>query len=140
MLLAAVVSACGGSSGSADLPVKPQLVTDRDSIVDQAIYAGTTHNQTLQVTNKGQQDLTVSSLALQTSGGWTMTNVSPALYQADGSQSPTVKSNKTAFVYMTCKPTTAGQTVTGTLTITSNAENAATKTVNLSCGPAAAAP
>jgi hypothetical protein len=109
VLLGAAGIACGGDSGTADLPVKPQIVTDRDSIVDQAIFAGQQKNQTLQVTNKGQQDLVVSGFTLQADTGWILSNTSPALFQDDGSQSATVKSNKTAFINMTCKPTTAGQ-------------------------------
>jgi hypothetical protein len=37
---------------------------------------------------------------------------------------------------MACKPTSAGETIDGTLTITSNAKNAPTKTIQVSCGPA----
>ncbi len=136
MLLGAAAIGCGGSSGSGDLPVKPQIVTDRDSIVDQAIYAGQQKNQTLQVTNKGQQDLVVSGYTLQADPGWALLNTT--LAQADGSSSNTVKSNQTAFIGMTCKPATVGQTITGTLTINSNAENKPVKTVTVSCGPAVA--
>lgn len=106
--------------------------------MDQAIFAGQQKNQTLQIINKGQQDLVVSGFTLQADNGWTLVSTSPTLYQEDGSQSATVKSNKTAFLFMTCKPTTAGETITGTLTINSNAENKASKTVDVSCGPAVA--
>jgi hypothetical protein len=141
VLLGAAGIACGGDSGgTGDLPPKPQIVTDRDSIVDQLIFAGQQKNETLQVTNKGQQDLVVSGFTLQADSGWVLVNTSPALFQDDGSQSATVKSNKTAFINLTCKPTTAGQTITGTLTINSNAENKPVKTIAVSCGPAAAAP
>jgi hypothetical protein len=140
VLLGAAGIACGGDSGSVDLPPKPQIVTDRDSIVDQLIFAGQQKNETLQVTNKGQQDLVVSGFTLQADSGWTLVNTSPALYQDDGSQSATVKSNKTAFINFTCKPTTTGQTITGTLTINSNAENKPVKTISVSCGPAVAPP
>jgi len=137
VLLGAAGVACGGDSAES-LPPKPQIVTDRDSIVDQAIFAGQQKNQTLQVINKGQQDLVVSGFTLQADSGWALVSTSPNLSQADGSQSPTVKSNQTAFITMTCKPTTAGQIITGTLTINSNAENKPTKTVDVSCGPAVA--
>ena len=137
VLLGAAGIACGGDSGE-DLPPKPQIITDRDSIVDQAIFAGQQKNQTLQIINKGQQDLVVSSFTLQADTGWSLVSTSPTLYQEDGTQSATVKSNKTAFLFMTCKPTTAGETITGTLTINSNAENKPTKTVDVSCGPAVA--
>jgi len=137
VLLGAAGIACGGDSGG-DLPAKLQIVTDRDSIVDQAIFAGQQKNQTLQIINKGQQDLVVSGFTLQADTGWTLVSTSPTLFQEDGTQSATVKSNKTAFLFMTCKPTTAGETITGTLTINSNAENKPTKTVDVSCGPAVA--
>ena len=137
MLLGAAGIGCGGDSAES-LPPKPQIVTDRDSIVDQAIFAGQQKNQTLQVINKGQEDLVVSGFTLQADSGWALVNSSPSLFQQDGSQSATVKSNKTAFITMTCKPTTAGQTITGTLTINSNAENKPTKTIDVSCGPAVA--
>ena len=119
--------------------MKPQIVTDRDSIVDQTIYAGQHHNQTLQVTNKGQQDLVVSTYALQADPGWTLTNTT-LIQASDGSLNNTVKSNQTAFIQMTCKPTSTGQTINGTLTINSNAENKPAKTVTVSCGPAVAPP
>ena len=106
--------------------------------MDQAIFAGQQKNQTLQIINKGQQDLVVSGFTLQADTGWTLLSTSPTLAQDDGTQSATVKSNKTALLSMTCKPTTAGQTITGTLTITSNAENKPSKTVDVSCGPAVA--
>lgn len=141
VLLGAAGIACGGDGGgSGDLPPKPQIVTDRDSIVDQLIYAGQQKNETLQVTNKGQQDLVVSGFTLQADSGWAMTNVSPNLYLDDGSQGATVKSNKTGFINFTCKPTSTGQTITGTLTINSNAENKPVKTISVSCGPAVAPP
>jgi len=139
VLLGAAGIACGGDSGG-DLPAKPQIVTDRDSIVDQAIFAGQQKNQTLQIINKGQQDLVVSGFTLQADSGWDMSNVSPNLFQDDGSQSGTVKSNKTAFINFTCRPTSTGQTITGTLTINTNAENKPVKTVTVSCGPAVAPP
>ena len=137
MLLGAAGVACGGDSAES-LPPNPQIVTDRDSIVDQAIFAGQQKNQTLQVINKGQQDLVVSGFTLQADSGWTLVSTSPSLFQDDGSQSATVKSNKAAFIFMTCKPTSAGQTISGTLTINSNAENKPVKTIEVSCGPAVA--
>jgi hypothetical protein len=137
VLLGAAGISCGGDSGG-DLPPEPQIVTDRDSIVDQSIFAGQQKNQTLQITNKGQQDLVVSGFALQADTGWTLSNTSPNLFQPEGAPSAIVKSNKTAFINMACKPTSAGETIDGTLTITSNAKNAPTKTIQVSCGPAVA--
>ena len=137
MLLGAAGIACGGDS-SVDLPPQPQIVTDRDSIVDQSIFAGQQKNQTLQITNKGQQDLVVSAFTLQADTGWTLSNTSPDLFQPEGAPSAIVKSNKTAFINLACKPTSAGQTITGMLNITSNAQNTPSKNVQVSCGPAVA--
>ena len=135
VLLGAAAIGCGGSSGSGDLPVTPQIATDRDSIVDQAIFAGQQHNQTLQVTNGGQQDLVVSSYGLSNvDGGVALLNTT--LDQVSGA-SNTVKSKQTGFIGMTCKPTAVGQIVSALLTINSNAENAPVKNVSVSCGPAA---
>jgi hypothetical protein len=83
VLLGAAGISCGGDSGG-DLPPEPQIVTDRDSIVDQSIFAGQQKNQTLQITNKGQQDLVVSGFALQADTGWTLSNTSPNLFPARG--------------------------------------------------------
>lgn len=137
VLLGAAGIACGGDSGTTELPAKPQIVTDRDSIVDQSIYAGQQKTQTLQVTNKGQQDLVVSGYALNGDSAVVVLNTTLAQTEGD---SNTVKSNKTGFISMTCKPTSVGQTVTATLTINSNAENKPVKTVSVSCGPAVAPP
>lgn len=106
--------------------------------MDQLIYAGQQKTQTLQVINKGQQDLVVSTYALSGDPGVVLLNTT--LLQSDGTSSNTVKSCKTAFISMTCKPTSVGATVNGTLTINSNAENKPAKTVTLSCGPAVAPP
>ncbi len=133
VLLGAAGIACGGDSGG--LPVKPQIVTDRDSIVDQAIFANQQKNQTLQVANKGQQDLVVSSYGLSNvDGGVALVNTTLVLQ--DLTSSNTVKSNQIGIITMTCRPVSIGQIVSATLTINSNAENAPVKTVGVSCGPA----
>src|SRR5262252_815003 len=70
VLLAAVFLACSGDSGNGDLPQKPQIVTDRDSIVDtlcpysQTYKAAQGRGQVLAILNQGQDDLTISSLTL----------------------------------------------------------------------------
>src|SRR5215471_11694288 len=70
VLLAGVFLACSGDSGTGDLPQKPQIVTDRDSIVDtlcpysQTFHTAQGRGQVLAIVNKGQNDLTVSSLTL----------------------------------------------------------------------------
>jgi hypothetical protein len=138
VLLGAAAIGCGGGVSTQDLPVQPQIITDRDSIVDQAIYANQQQTQTLGVENGGQQDLVVSSYTLVGDPGIVLVNTT--LAQADGTQSNTVKSAKTAYIVMTCKPTTVGQTVSANLTINSNAANKPQKVVPVSCGPAVAPP
>ena len=139
VLLGAAAIGCGGGGGSgSNLPLQPQIITDRDTIVDQAIYANQQKNQNLGVENGGQQDLVVSGYTL--AGDPAVALVNTTLAQADGTSSNTVKSGKTAFIVMTCKPTTVGQTVSANLTINSNAGNKPQKVVPVSCGPAVAPP
>lgn len=139
VLLGAAAIGCGGGAGSgSNLPLQPQIITDRDTIVDQAIYANQQQNQNLGVENGGQQDLVVSGYTLV--GDPEVVLVNTTLAQADGTASNTVKSGKTAFIVMTCKPTTVGQTVSANLTINSNAANKPQKVIPVSCGPAAAPP
>ena len=139
VLLGAAAIGCGGGGGSgSNLPLQPQIITDRDTIVDQAIYANQQKNQNLGVENGGQQDLVVSGYTL--AGAPEVVLVNSTLAQADGTSSNTVKSGKTAFIVMTCKPTSVGQTVSANLTINSNAANKPQKVVPVSCGPAVAPP
>ena len=139
VLLGAAAIGCGGGGGSgSNLPLQPQIITDRDTIVDQAIYANQQKNQNLGVENGGQQDLVVSGYTL--AGAPEVVLVNSTLAQADGTSSNTVKSGKTAFIVMTCKPTSVGQTVSANLTINSNAANKPQKVIPVSCGPAVAPP
>ena len=138
VLLGAAAIGCGGGGSSQNLPVQPQIITDRDTIVDQAIYANQQKNQNLAVENGGQQDLVVSGYTL--AGDPAVALVNTTLAQADGTSSNTVKSGKTAFIVMTCKPTSVGQTVSANLTINSNAANKPQKVIPVSCGPAVAPP
>jgi len=139
VLLGAAAIGCGGGGGSgSNLPLQPQIITDRDTIVDQAIYANQQKNQNLGVENGGQQDLVVSGYTL--AGDPAVALVNTTLAQADGTSSNTVKSGKTAFIVMTCKPTSVGQTVSANLTINSNAANKPQKVIPVSCGPAVAPP
>ena len=139
VLLGAAAIGCGGGGGSgSNLPLQPQIITDRDTIVDQAIYANQQKNQNLGVENGGQQDLVVSGYTLV--GDPEVVLVNSTLAQADGTSSNTVKSGKTAFIVMTCKPTSVGQTVSANLTINSNAANKPQKVIPVSCGPAVAPP
>lgn len=125
VVLGAMAIGCGGESGGGTLPDKPQIQTDRDSIVVNS-FVNQQLTQTLQVTNKGTQDLVVSGYALSGDPCVTLTNTT--ILQEDGSTSNTIKSNKTGFISMSCKPTSLG-TGNSTLTINSNAENKPAKTV-----------
>jgi len=143
--------ACGSDSGS-NLKQKPQIVTDRDSIVD-TFFVGQGRAETLSVLNQGVEDLVVSSVQLSASdpglvavsdGG----NSAPFLLLANGVLDEnglinnTIKSNKIGFVAMRFTRPPPGQYAAAdggvyqaTLTITSNAENFPTKTVALENRP-----
>ena len=89
VLLGAAGVACGGSSGAAG-PRRRSRRSSPTAILSwtRRIYAGQQHNQTLQVTNKGQQDLVVSSVTLRSRPhpGWTLTNsCTPRSQASDGS-------------------------------------------------------
>jgi len=156
VLLAAVFLACSGDSGSGDLPQKPQIVTDRDSIVDtlcpysQTFHTAQGRGQVLAIVNKGQDDLTVSSLTLSSTDPSMVTRVplpdggayAPFLLVVNGvidaNSNPdagivinnTIKSNKTGFVSLFFNSPDAG-VWNAKLTIASNAENAPNKDVPL---------
>ena len=129
VVLGAIAIGCGGESGGGTLPDKPQIQTDRDSIVDN-MFVNQQRTETLQVTNKGIQDLVVSGYGL--SGDSHIALVNTTILQSDGSSSNTIKSNKTGFISMTCQLPSAG-TANSTLTINSNAENTPVKTVTVTC-------
>src|SRR5262249_32259429 len=152
VLLAAVFLACSGDSGTGDLPQKPQIVTDRDSIVDtlcpysQTFHTAQGRGQVLAIVNKGQNDLTVSSLTLSATDPSLVTRVplpdggayAPFLLVVNGVIDPnstpdagivinnTIKSNKSGFVSMFFTSPDAG-VWSAKLTIASNAENAPNK-------------
>jgi hypothetical protein len=152
MMAIAAVGACGDDSGS--LPAKPQIVTDRDTIVG-SLYVGRLpdgglgvqfREDILMVTDQGQQDLVISSMAV--SGDPSITLVTPVLIQSvdlpDGgvtsTTSNTLKSNKSGFLKVLCAPpaqlgATDGGSIkyTAELAIQSNAENKPTKTVPIQC-------
>jgi len=139
------VIACGDDSGS--LPAKPQIVTDRDKIVG-SVFVGRlpdgglgvqSRQDILQVSDKGQQDLVVSSIAV--TGDQALSLQTPVIIQPvalpDGgtgsTTSNTLQSNKTGFLTVQCAPPPQLGTYTGQLTIQSNAENKPTKTVDITC-------
>jgi hypothetical protein len=129
VVLGAIAMGCGGESGGGDLPQKPQIMTDRDSIVD-TMFVNQQRTQTLQVTNKGLDDLVVSGYTL--AGDSAVALVNATILQGDGSSSNTIKSNKTGFISMTCQLASAGS-ANATLTISSNAENKPSKVVTVTC-------
>src|SRR5262245_9805936 len=145
VLVGAVFLACGGDSGT-DLKQKPQIITDRDSIVD-TFFVGQGRAETLSVLNQGVEDLVVSSVLLSASdpglvavadGGVSapFLLLANGVLDSNGALNNTIKSNKIGFVAMrfTRPPPGQYQAADGgiykaTLTITSNAENFPTKTV-----------
>jgi hypothetical protein len=155
VLIGAAGIACSGDSGG-ELKQKPQLVTDRDSIVDTLCpYSQTFHTaqgraQVLSVVNKGVEDLTVTSLTLSSTNPGLVTPVplpDGGQYAAflltangilDSSATPdagltinnTIKSNKTGFVALFFNSPEAGVS-NAKLTIVSNAENSPSKEIPL---------
>lgn len=111
LLLGAAYLGCGGDSGSngGSLTQKPSVVTDRNSIVD-TLCKGALRRETLQVTNKGVEDLVINSVTLTSSNASLVTGANAAFTllangvlasDPDGGQ-PTVitklKSNQIGFV------------------------------------------
>lgn len=126
LLVAIFVGLCGCGKGGADLPASPQLKTDRDSLAfgqetGNGTYVGTSIPNSLQIENQGQDDLVIQSVDLSGDSAFTM----------QGPDVKTVPSGTSALVTVYFAPDSAGQ-FTGTLTITSNAQNAPTKEVALS--------
>jgi hypothetical protein len=156
VLLAGVFLACSGSSGTGDLLQKPQIVTDRDSIVDtlcpysQTFQAAQGRGQVLAIVNNGQEDLTVTALTLSSTDPSLVTEVplagggvyAPFLLVVKGVIDPnsnpdagilinnTIKSTKTGFVSLFFNSPDAG-IWNASLTIASNAENAPNKVIPL---------
>jgi hypothetical protein len=156
VLLAGVFLACSGGSGTGDLPQKPQIVTDRDSIVDtlcpysQTFHTAQGRGQVLSIVNNGQDDLTVTALTLSSTDPSMVTRVplpdggayAPFLLLVNGVIDPnsnpdagilinnTIKSTKMGFVSLFFNSPDAGIS-NAKLTITSNAENAPTKDIPL---------
>ncbi len=116
------LSAC---SPGTDLPVKPQLKLDRDSLgfgqeFGSGTYVGTMPMQNLKISNGGQQALTLTSAELS--------GPDAAAFTKSGPGSNTLKSGEDTFIQFVFAPTQA-RLYSATLTIVSNAENAPSKTV-----------
>ena len=134
VVVAAALVACGDDSTA--LKQKPQIVTDRDAI-QADICRGRGGSQSLFIENKGIEDLVVSSLTL--GGSPAVLNSTPPVFRLlsdqvldvnDGGVNNTIKSNKFGLVSMYFNSIDAG-TYDATLTIASNAENAASKVIPL---------
>jgi len=121
--LAAVVLAVGlGAGCPADYPQKPQIrvpITPDNPFDFLPTFVGTSRQSTISITNKGLDDLTLSSLTL--SGDPAFRKYVPN----DGTTNPTlmtIPANKTSYFALLFNPTAAG-TFTGNVNIQSNAEN-----------------
>jgi hypothetical protein len=151
VVVGAALFACGGDSAP-DLKQKPQIVTDRNLIAD-TFFVGQGRLETLSVLNQGVEDLVVSSVQLSASdpglvavddGGVSapFLLLANGVVDSTGALNNTIKSNKTGFVAMRFTRPAPGTFQKGdggiyaaTLTITSNAENSATKVVPLENHP-----
>src|SRR5215472_10947905 len=110
VVVSAALLACGGDS-STDLKQKPQIVTDRDSIVD-TFFVGQGRAETLSVVNQGVEDLVVSSLQLSATDPGLVTPVtlpdggqyapfkllSNGVLDVNGQINNTIKSRQTGFI------------------------------------------
>jgi len=153
VFVGAALLACGDSG--TELKQKPQIVTDRDSIVD-TFFVGQGRPETLSVLNQGVEDLVVSGLQLSASDPGLVTPVtlpdggvvapflllSSDVLDSNGQVNNTIKSNATGLVAMRFTRPAPGQyqaadggIYQATLKITSNAENFPTKTIPLENRP-----
>ena len=153
VFVGAALLACGDSG--TELKQKPQIITDRDSIVD-TFFVGQGRPETLLLLNQGVEDLVVSGLQLSASDPGLVTPatlpdggvfapfllLSTGVLDNNGQVNNTIKSNQTGFVPMRFTRPAPGQyqaadggIYQATLTITSNAENFPTKTIPLENRP-----
>jgi len=121
--MAVVVLAVGLFAGCpAEYPQKPQIrvpITPDNPFAFDATFVGTSRQSTIAITNKGLDDLVLSSVTL--TGDAPFRKYSPT----DGSTNPslmTVPANKTSYFSILFNPTAAGS-FTGNVNIASNAEN-----------------
>jgi hypothetical protein len=122
--------ACGKG---ASLPQKPQLEVDRDSIgfgqeFGSGTFIGTKPQESLQISNGGLETLKISEVTY--SGDSAFTREGPTETELDD--------GARAFIRIVFEPT-AVRTYEGELTITSNAENAPVKVIQIT-GKGVAAP
>ncbi len=111
--------------GKEVLPTKPQLVLDRESIgfgaeFGSGVFIGTTRTETLQIQNGGLEDMTLSAEFM-----------GDAEFKIEGPLKTTLKGKERTFIRVEVSPK-AEKIYMGTLTITSNAENAPKKVVPVS--------
>ena len=122
VLIVALLAACGGSP---NLPQKPQITMFPTSIGFGSengfgVYIGTAPERDFEITNGGLDDLILSTATLTGDSAFRMT----------GPLSMRITGNKKTFVQVIFTPAEA-KPYSGTVTITSNAENAPTATVAL---------
>jgi len=115
---------------------KPQLCADRNSLgfaqeFNSGTYIGTKPVENLAIRNGGIEDLRIDAVATSGDSAFKYTYS----WEADGGTLPTnVKGTTTAFIQVEFAPTQAKR-YTGSITITSNAENAPQKIFEVSgCG------
>src|SRR3954463_9712385 len=130
--LAAVVLAVGlGAGCPEEYPQKPQIrvpITPDNPFDFVPTFVGTSRQSTISITNKGLDDLTLSSVTLTGDG------VFRKLVPTDGTTNPTlmtIPANKSSYFSLLFNPTAAG-TFTGNVNIQSNAENSASLDIPVS--------
>ena len=145
LLLGAAYLGCGGESGTSGPPLtqKPSVITDRDSIVH-TLCKSALRRETLQVTNRGVEDLVINSVTLTSANAALVTGGNAAFQllangvlasDPDGG-TPTVittlKSNQIGFVALQFVSPDAGSWQAA-LNISTNATNVTNglKTVTL---------
>lgn len=120
--LAAVVLAVGLGAGCDQYPQKPQIrvpISPDNPFDFTPTFVGTSKQATIAITNKGLDDLVLSSVTL--TGASCFRKYAPT----DGTTNPTlmtIPANKTSYFALLFAPTTAGA-FTGNVNIQSNAEN-----------------
>lgn len=113
--IAIIVASLG--CGKESLPSKPQLLVDRDSLgfgqeFGSGAYIGTAPADSIQITNGGLGDLTISSAVLSGDPEFTM----------EGPLKTTLKGKETTFIRVIFTPLLE-KVYTGSILISSNAED-----------------
>jgi hypothetical protein len=125
------LAGCGGND-DVELPVQPQLFVDRDSLgfgqeFGSGAYVGTQVYESLYIENRGQETLEITQVSLAAPAEFIVSLPEP-LPQG---QPLRLESRAFTAIQIAFKPTQARE-YTGTLTIKSNAANAANKDIALS--------